>query len=798
MEMKRFLTFFLCLTALVGCNNEYDDSGIKGRLDDLDTRLTAVEKRIESMNGEISQIQDILSKAQSGKVITDVVETSTGYDVKMSDGTSIPITNGKDGKDGKDAVAPVIGVKQGTDGIYYWTLNGEFLTKADGKTPLAVTGPKGENGKDGNDGAAGKDGKDGVTPIIGIDADGYWTVNTGDGVKQILVDGKPVSAIGQKGEQGQTGEKGDKGDKGDSFFSKVEKGETQVTFTLSDGSTFSVPMLSADTYLRFADDSDADIYYGYGKTLEIETKGIRSALITAPCGWTASVNLSTSKVKLSAPFFTETDSEFEGYVSIIGVTDDGYTLTASKVVRAGIKTATLNEVSDILSTVIEPRISEETPWNLEFELTEKVANYSTLDIPKTFTRKAVESIKVVMTEGSEICSGGSYDHPYDGAVEIVVPAGQTIKYIGMQLPSGDITLSGSGTVTGTGALKAGGVVTVGENTTIESMAMDRGNIINMGNIKALKISTGKATEILSYGTVGEITESYGTAEILSPRRVSSASSKWISKVTEYLPAPGQNINGGYGTPAVAQGLVGKKTILTLGMFGGYVEFQFDHTVPNFAGTDFVIHGNAFATANEPGAVLVSFDSNGNGLPDDEWYELKGESYDKETTVKNYEIKYIKPDVLAANTAIHWEDNQGGSGDVPARIGWSSSNHWPTWFEGDTLTLRGNKIEVPTMMKYSMGYGYVDTFTPDYNDTVGGDADTRGSNKFDISNAIDSEGNPVSLVGIDFIRVYNAVYAIDSNASFGEISTEVCGAISVNLSRIPRQSSGVSGWTSTTF
>ena len=139
MEMKRFLTFFLCLTALVGCNNEYDDSGIKGRLDDLDTRLTAVEKRIESMNGEISQIQDILSKAQSGKVITDVVETSTGYDVKMSDGTSISITNGKDGKDGKDAVAPVIGVKQGTDGIYYWTLNGEFLTKADGKTPLAVT-----------------------------------------------------------------------------------------------------------------------------------------------------------------------------------------------------------------------------------------------------------------------------------------------------------------------------------------------------------------------------------------------------------------------------------------------------------------------------------------------------------------------------------------------------------------------------------------------------------------------------------------------------------------------------------
>ena len=370
----------------------------------------------------------------------------------------------------------------------------------------------------------------------------------------------------------------------------------------------------------------------------------------------------------------------------------------------------------------------------------------------------------------------------------------------MQLPAGNLTFSGGGVVTATGSTKAAGIVTIGENTTVKSMSLDKGHIINMGCLEALKISTGNPVQILSYGTLGTINESYGTADILNPRRVSSASSKWISKVTEYLPAPGQNVNNGsYGTLAVAQSLVGKKSaVLTLGMFGGYVEFQFDHTVPNFAGTDFVIHGNAFQTAHEPGAVMVSFDANGNGLPDDEWYELKGGSYDKSSTVKNYEIKYIKPAALAANTAICWEDNQGGSGEVPARIGWSASNHWPEWFVGDTLTLRGNKIEVPTMMEYSMGYGYADTFTPDYSDAVGDDMDTRNSNKFDISDAIDRDGNPVALAGIDFIRVYNAVYAIDSNVSFGEISTEVCGAISVNLGRIPSQSSGVKGWTTANF
>lgn len=196
-----------------------------------------------------------------------------------------------------------------------------------------MTGPKGEDGNTGEDGKPGQsgkpgeDGKDGVTPIIGIDADGYWTVNVGDGIKRILVDGKPVSALGQKGDNGQ------QGDKGYSFFSKVETDETCVTFTLSDGSSFTVPRLGNDTYIRFADSSDLDIYYGYNKTLEIESEGIRSALITAPCGWTASVNISSGKVKVSAPFFTETDSEFEGYVSIIAVTDDGYTLTESKAVR---------------------------------------------------------------------------------------------------------------------------------------------------------------------------------------------------------------------------------------------------------------------------------------------------------------------------------------------------------------------------------------------------------------------------------------------------------------------------------
>lgn len=66
-------------------------------------------------------------------------------------------------------------------------------------------------------------------------------------------------------------------------------------------------------------------------------------------------------------------------------------------------------------------------------------------------------------------------------------------------------------------------------------------------------------------------------------------------------------------------------------------FGFDHTIVNVAGKrDFRILGNAFgANANprpdppfggscEPGIIMVAYDKNKNGKPDeDEWYEIRG-------------------------------------------------------------------------------------------------------------------------------------------------------------------------------
>ena len=71
-------------------------------------------------------------------------------------------------------------------------------------------------------------------------------------------------------------------------------------------------------------------------------------------------------------------------------------------------------------------------------------------------------------------------------------------------------------------------------------------------------------------------------------------------------------------------------MVSLGGWGGYITFGFDHPVENKDGYDLQILGNAFYMSgsteygsSEPGIVLVSRDENGNGLPDDKWFELKG-------------------------------------------------------------------------------------------------------------------------------------------------------------------------------
>ena len=294
-----------------------------------------------------------------------------------------------------------------------------------------------------------------------------------------------------------------------------------------------------------------------------------------------------------------------------------------------------------------------------------------------------------------------------------------------------------------------------------------------------------------------------------------AQSPYISRVYDFCPAPGQFVNK---LPEYEEGdtradiirkveecIVGdEKILVSLGGYGGYVIFGFDHLVENRANKyDFKIWGNAFyADANpnpnapaeggscEPGIVMVSFDANGNNIPDDPWYELAGSEYRKPQTIKNYRIIYYKPDpnktpipnpdypFLNDTTYIKWKSNQEDSGYV-ARNTFHLQSYYPQWIEEDSLVFKGTKLannyidesgEGSYYVQYAYGWGYADNH-PNDNDR----------SNFDISWAVDSLGNAVQLPGIHFVKVYTGVNQYCG--WLGETSTEIMGAEDLHLQGI---------------
>ncbi len=126
------------------------------------------------------------------------------------------------------------------------------------------------------------------------------------------------------------------------------------------------------------------------------------------------------------------------------------------------------------------------------------------------------------------------------------------------------------------------------------------------------------------------------------REPSAGSSRYADRVYDYTPAPGQYINdsstGGMSSEILtkqdacnwAMSRLDAGKFVSLGGFGGYIVVGFDHSTLSLGGDyDFAVAGNAFFNSsggggsNEPGIVYVMQDSNGNGIPDDTWYELKG-------------------------------------------------------------------------------------------------------------------------------------------------------------------------------
>lgn len=267
-----------------------------------------------------------------------------------------------------------------------------------------------------------------------------------------------------------------------------------------------------------------------------------------------------------------------------------------------------------------------------------------------------------------------------------------------------------------------------------------------------------------------------------------AVSPYINKVYEFVPAPGQFINT---MPAYTEGdteasmlekvntaLVGRApaSLICLGAFGGYVTVGFDHSIVNVEGQkDFLVYGNAFAGNAEPGVIMVMQDENGNGLPDDTWYEIAGSEYGNKSTVLNYEITYYKPSAeddaatIAIDEYIRWTDNLGGEGFIPKNT-YHNQPYYPQWITDESYTLRGTLLPKNAFYDEGSEMWKLPAFAYGYADNQKNDDENA---KIDISWAVKADGTPANLSHIDFIRIHNGENQVCG--LLGETSTEIGGA-----------------------
>ena len=159
----------IMVIGMLACACMYDDLQLKDQLGDIKDRIEKLQGKIDAMNEQLTA----MSYITSGNVITSVAQDSDGkyvityLDSKNQEKTVVLAT--------MDQMinVPVLGVELDTENnLYYWTLT------VDGKTSFLMN-----NGE--------KVPVSGYTPVVSVDAEGYWTVN-GERVND--ANGLPIQA----------------------------------------------------------------------------------------------------------------------------------------------------------------------------------------------------------------------------------------------------------------------------------------------------------------------------------------------------------------------------------------------------------------------------------------------------------------------------------------------------------------------------------------------------------------------------------------------------------------------------
>lgn len=397
---------FVASSLLTGCD-DYDDSKLWDGVNDLKNRIEALEAKIGQMNTEITALQKIVDDAVT---VVKVEKSADGYVIYFSDNTTAEIKNGKNGSNGNDgADAPVIGVKQDTDGVYYWTITtgGKTDWLLAGGEKLRVTGES-------------------IKPVMAVDDEGYWTISYDGGkTSERILDaaGDPVSAVTE-------------GSGVESLFKNVNYDDNNVYFELRDGSILTVPVRSGFYMLIRKAPEVSTFVYGETKVYEVEAVGVAKTLVSKPDEW--KVTYSEGNLTITAPTLAHKDcADLRGTVAITYFSANGQADAVMMDVVADADytgetvgkdfTVNITEITDKnIKATVTPK-DDATYWYMGYTTQENIDNggldkllndpmngylsmlgyyamYGYLDMYAFKGSKADFSFPGVLTAGTELCA----------------------------------------------------------------------------------------------------------------------------------------------------------------------------------------------------------------------------------------------------------------------------------------------------------------------------------------------------------------------------------------------------------
>lgn len=273
--MKTTLRFWaaIAVTAglFAGCSDLED---YKNKVDELDGRVTALETITTNLNKNIEALQTLYGGATINSATKDANNVWT---IVLSNGETLTLNQGSVGV----ANAPVMSVDK--DG--YWMVD---YDGNGGNAPEYI-----KNGED----KVLASGTDGVTPEFGVDAEKYWTVSYDGGTTFTRVldpDGQPVSALPA-------------GEIQDPYFADVKVEGEQFKVTLRTGEELVIPVVS--NFLCSIESVGVQQFNAAeSKPYNVTLKGVKSTMITAPQGWTATLSEPTNEkaiLTVTAPALTK-------------------------------------------------------------------------------------------------------------------------------------------------------------------------------------------------------------------------------------------------------------------------------------------------------------------------------------------------------------------------------------------------------------------------------------------------------------------------------------------------------------